>query len=367
MRAVTWPQVLAWRMRRQFLEPGGEAPPSRIPAAALVGRLAGVQAQVVPAAELAVAVRRAEPVPGEVPRALWEERSLVRTWAARGTLHLLPAADAPAYLALCAAGRPWEKASWQKAFGATPADLEAIAGAARSALSGGAELTRAELITAILDETGAHHLAEILTSGWGTLLKPLAWWGVLCHGPARGAQTTFGAPEHTVPGWTAPPPPEEAARTVVPAFLGAHGPAAPETFDAWLTRGKSRRKDLRSWFAAVEDLLAEVEVEGVPMLVPRDHLDGLLDTPPTRSVRLVGGFDQYVLGAGTGAAYLVPPDRRADVSRTGGWIAPVVLHGGRVAGVWEAAGGRIEVTPFEDVPAGPLEKEIARMRALLAS
>jgi Winged helix DNA-binding domain len=28
-----------------------------------------------------------------VQRALWEERTLVKTWAMRGTLHLLPASD----------------------------------------------------------------------------------------------------------------------------------------------------------------------------------------------------------------------------------------------------------------------------------
>ena len=30
---------------------------------------------------------------GAVRRALWEERSLVKTWAMRGTLHLLPASE----------------------------------------------------------------------------------------------------------------------------------------------------------------------------------------------------------------------------------------------------------------------------------
>ncbi|MFC5748148.1 DNA glycosylase AlkZ-like family protein [Actinomadura rugatobispora] len=367
MKAVTWPQVLAWRMRRQFLEPAGGAPAADVPVAEVVRRLAGVQAQVASAAALAVAVRRAGPVPGEVARALWEERSLVKTWAARGTLHLLPAAEAPAHLALCATARHWERPSWQRTFGATPADLEAIAAAARTALSGGAALTREELTAAIVEETGSGHLAEVLGSGWGTLLKPLAWWGVLCYGPSRSTRVTFAAPERTVPGWTAPPPPEEAARTVLPAYLGAHGPATPEAFDNWLTRKVSRKKDLKGWFAAVEDRLATVEVEGVPMQVLREHLDELLDTPPTRSVRLVGGFDQYVLGAGTGAAYLVPAGRRAEVSRTAGWISPVVLYEGRVAGVWAAEDGDIAVTPFEDVPSGPLAEEAARMRALLAS
>jgi len=50
---------------------------------------------------------------------------------------------------------------------------------------------------------------------------------------------------------------------------------------------------------------------------------------PTRVVRQLPGFDQYVLAAGTGAEHVVPPERRAEVSRTAGQISPVVLNRGR--------------------------------------
>jgi hypothetical protein len=65
MQTVTWPQVLAWRMRRQFLDPVGGAS-----AAEATRRLAGVQAQLASAAELAVAVRGA--AAAEVGQALWD-------------------------------------------------------------------------------------------------------------------------------------------------------------------------------------------------------------------------------------------------------------------------------------------------------
>ncbi|WP_242886933.1 winged helix DNA-binding domain-containing protein [Actinomadura litoris] len=361
MASVTWPQVLAWRMRRQYLEPAAD-----VSAADVARRLAGVQAQVASAAETAVALRRRGPAPGEVPRALLEERTLVKTWAMRGTLHLLPADEAAAYLVLCSAVRNWEKGAWQRTFGATPADLEAIAAAATGALAGGAALTREELTTAVVEETGSRHLAEVLGSGWGTLLKPLAWWGVLCYGPSRGANVTFTSPEEWLPGWKGLPPADEAARTVVHAYLGAHGPATLDQFDTWLMRKGNRKRDVKAWFAAAEDGLAMVEVEGVPMYVQERHRDELLATEPTSSVRLLGGFDQYVLGAGTGATYLIPAEHRGAVSRTGGWISPVVLHEGRVAGVWEDEGGEIAVTAFEDIPADLLEEEKARMRSLLS-
>ncbi|QFG21023.1 crosslink repair DNA glycosylase YcaQ family protein [Actinomadura sp. WMMB 499] len=361
MTSVTWPRVLAWRMRRQFLDR-----PDAASAVDVARRLGGVQAQVASAAELAVAVRRASPEAGEAARALRDERALVKTWAMRGTLHLLPADAAAAYLALCGTARHWEKPSWQKAFGATPADLEAIAAAAARALADGAVLTREELTRAVVEETGSAHLAEVLGSGWGTLLKPLAWWGVLCHGPARGNRVTFVSPQARLPGWTGLPPADEAARTVVRAYLGAHGPATPDMFDNWLMRKANRKKDVRSWFAALDGELCTVEVDGEPMYLLAEHRDELLDTGPAAPVRLLGAFDQYVLGAGTGATYLIPAERRGEVSRTAGWISPVVLHEGRVAGVWRFEDGDATVTTWEHVPPAPLGAELARVRALAA-
>ncbi|MGK5552648.1 winged helix DNA-binding domain-containing protein [Actinomadura kijaniata] len=354
MDSVTWPQVLAWRSRRQHLERPADAS-----ALDITRRLAGVQAQVASAAELSIAVRRAAPDPDEVPRALWHDRTLVRTWAMRGTLHLLPADEAGAYLRLSSLVRNWEKPSWQRLANATPADLEAIAAAATAALSGGAALTREELAAAIIEETGSAHLAEALGSGWGTLLKPLAWWGVLCHGPSQGTRVTFTAPPYTLPDAA------DAARTVLRAFLGAHGPATPDTFDNWLMRKTNRKKDVREWFDALADELTTVDVEGVPMRILTEHLDELLDTAPTSSVRLLGPFDHYVLGAGTGDPNVVPPDRRKEVSRTAGWISPVVLHEGRVAGVWEPVDGEPKITLFTDVPPDALTAEVDRIRPLL--
>jgi Winged helix DNA-binding domain len=362
MRSLTWPQVLAWRMRRQLLDPVG-GPSGAVDAVTVTRRLAGVQAQVASAAALAVAVRGAPP--DAAARALWEERTLLKTWAMRGTLHLLPVDQAGAYLALVATRRSWEQPGWQRTFGATPADLEAIAEVAARVLDG-AVLTREQLGAAIVERTGSPHLAQVLASGWGPVLKPLAWWGVLCHGPLQGTRVTFTSPSG-LPGWRGLPPVEEAARTVIRAFLGAHGPATPEVFDAWLTRGSSRKTAVRRWFAALAGELTTVEVDGVPLHLLAEHLDELLATEPSETVRLLGGFDQYVLGAGTDAAYLVPAARRAEVSRAAGWISPVVLYRGRVAGVWRAGGELPEVTLWEQVPRGALDAELARVQTLTAT
>jgi len=61
-------------------------------------------------------------------------------------------------------------------------------------------------------------------------------------------------------------------------------------------------------------------VVGQPAYVLDVDLDDLVAQQPTRVVRLLPGFDQYVLAAGTGAEHVVPPERRAEVSRTAGQI-----------------------------------------------
>ncbi len=65
----------------------------------VVRRLCGVQAQVAFSAELGVRVRRRASRKGEVARSLSDGR-LIKTWAMRGTLHLLTPEDGGAFLAL---------------------------------------------------------------------------------------------------------------------------------------------------------------------------------------------------------------------------------------------------------------------------
>jgi Protein of unknown function (DUF1006). len=352
-------QVRAWRMARclDFDQP--------VDADTVVRRLAGVQAQVASCAEQAVAVRGAGL--GAVSAAL-HDRTLMRTWAHRGTLHVLPVDEAPAHLALLAAARTWEKGSWQRTF-ATAAQVAAITEAAADALEN-AELTREELAAAILDRTGDDSLRGLLGSGWGTLLKPLAWQGVLCNGdPAPdGAKVTFTSPASRFPGWSGLPDPDVAAATVIPAYLGAHGPATPAAFDQWLLRGGSRRAAVKRWFgelvAAGE--LTEVEVDGERRHARTADLDALADARPTGRVVLLPAFDQLVLGPGTAAAELLDPTRRPQVSRAGGWIAPVIVRDGRVVGTWEPAGDRVDVTVFpEEAPVAGLDEAVAALRAAL--
>jgi hypothetical protein len=348
-------------MQRHLLDPVGALSVPRV-----VGRLCGVQAQVASSAELAVRVRRTSSRPREVGRALSEGR-LVKTWAMRGALHLLTPEEGGAFLSLMASGRSWERPSWQRYFGLTTKQQDLFRRAAREVLDGG-PITRDELATAIVAQPRLRHVGEGLRSGWGTLLKPLAWQGDLCFGPSQGNRVTFMRPEAASTRWAGVPDPDEAAPVAIVAYVGVYGPTTIDAFGHWLAGGWFGKRQLRTWFSSLGDRLAEVEVDGEPAHVLAEHLDELASARPTRAVRLLPGFDQYVLGPGTADGHVVPTGRRAAVSKQAGWIAPVVVAGGCVAGTWERHGEQVRIDWFGEAgrpPRAALTAEVARLSSIL--
>jgi DNA glycosylase AlkZ-like len=73
---LTWDQVNAWRLARHGLAP-------RVAFMEAVQRMIGVQAQVMSAAELSIGARVDGLTRADVQRALWQDRTLVKTWAMR--------------------------------------------------------------------------------------------------------------------------------------------------------------------------------------------------------------------------------------------------------------------------------------------
>jgi len=76
--SLSWSGALAWRMRRQLLDPVGGAS-----VAGVVGRLGATAAHPDSAAELAIRARRDQSRPGEVAHAVAAGR-ILETYAFRG-------------------------------------------------------------------------------------------------------------------------------------------------------------------------------------------------------------------------------------------------------------------------------------------
>jgi hypothetical protein len=292
----------------------------------------------------------------------------------RGTLHVLPTHEAGAYLALLAAARTWEKGAWQRTF--LDARQMAAVGEAAAEVLEGAVLTREELTDAIITRTRDASLAEHLRSGWGAVLKPLAWQGLLCYGPARDNRVTFTRPDTYLPGWSGLPDAHAAAPLVVERYLGAYGPATPASFDDWLLRGATPKTVVKRWFAelAGADRVVPVGVEGERLYANAQDAEDMSATPPETPVRLLPAFDQYVVTAARDDLEVIDVTERGRVYRPQGWLSPVVVAGGRMVAVWrqQRRRARLEVVvePFAPLPPRTwpaVEEEAQRLAAFVGA
>ena len=165
---LTWPGVLAWRLKRQRLD--RRAP--RDEALGVVREICGLHAQVMSSAELTLWARVEDLEPQAVREALWERRSLAKTWAMRGTLHLLPSDEFPMWVAAQGVLKPrYHAASWQRYYGLPREGTEAMLAAIAEALDG-RMLTREELAQEVGRLLGSEELGGKLRDGFGALLKP---------------------------------------------------------------------------------------------------------------------------------------------------------------------------------------------------
>jgi hypothetical protein len=322
---LTWDQVLAWRVRRHHLATRASDPVH------LVGELAGVQAQVLPTAKQVIGIR-SRATPDDVDRLLWTDRRLVKTWAMRGTLHLLPSAELGLWVALLRRRLPRVTAGWERYHGVTAAELVAITDAVPEVL-GTEPVTREELAERIAAKVKKRALAEVVRSGWSAVLKPAANQGLLVQGPPVDGNITFVDPVRWLGRRLDRPDPDEAAAAIVDRFLDVNGPATHDDLARWLGVQPKQGREL---LADHTERLTPVDVEGArAWLTPAGANQAARATARAKStVYLLPGFDPYVLAPISHRRHTIPPGRVDDVSRTAGWISAVLLVDGRIAGTW---------------------------------
>ena len=312
---ISWAEVRTRRMQRCGLlgRTGSLVDTAR--------SMLAVQAQLQASAEIQLAIRCDTSQP-EVRSALWEERTLVKAWTVRGTLHLHAADDFPLWFAATRGERRGVLEEWRDPNGVLHPALSAKQVAAThaaiaKALAGDAK-TREELATVVSPEVKSRVL-----SGFAFFT------GDLVQGPPRGAKVTLALPpvSKEVPDAIA-----EACRR----FLWTYGPARPTEIREWLG------------VSPPELDLEEIDVEGRRTYV----LPGDTTFPePARSVRLVPEYEAYVM-ATREREQLVPAAVRAQVAAhaRGRYEGPAgvrfLLVDGVAAGLWERkkTAKRVEIT-----------------------
>lgn len=296
-----------------------------------VGRVVALQGQDVRANRLAVRVRTDGLTRQDVDDAV-RDGVVVRTWAMRGTLHMLAARDVQWVLRAVGPYFRDRQASRRRQLGLDDAACERGVAQLEDVLT--APLTRAE-IRERLDLDLAGQAAPYF-------LSFAALEGVICRGPERGDE-----PTHVLlRDWVTDHRDDQLALR----YLRGHQPAGPRDLAAWsglpLTAARRAFDDVRDLLEPVGDCFV---------------LSGS-SSEEAVEVRLLGHFDAFLLGYRERS---IPAEHTRKVQSGGGFVMPVVSLGGRVDGVWRHVSTQdsltIDVTPFAAIPAeirGQLEGEV---------
>jgi Winged helix DNA-binding domain len=315
----------------------------------------GIHAQVQASAELQLASRVDGITQQDVRDALWRDRTLVKAWTLRGTLHLHPSDELPLWLAT---RTPREALpEWPDPAGVVhPAvgadEVEELRAAVWNA-AGEEPLLREQLADEVVRRVGRKHEGR-LRSGFAFFT------GELCQGPPQGNRITLVRPDKWIGKWKRVKR-DDAMREILSRFLHTYGPARPSDFREWF--------GVDVPFEVVD--VEEVDVEGHRAFV----LAGDTNSPELeKSVRLLPEYDVYVMGFRE-REHLVPARVRGQVAAhgRGRYEGPAgvrfLLADGVPAGLWERkkSAKRLEITasPAGRINRTALKAEAERLAAFL--
>lgn len=287
----------------------------------VVRRFGAVQAQDYLGSLWALGLRLPGMTEASVESAV-TDRSIVRTWPLRGTLHFVAAEDARWFLELSGARTIARAAGRYRQLGLDEATFAKSRRVVVRALERGGQLTRAELAAA-LERQGVATEGQRLIH----LLNRSALEGLTCYAARRGKQFTFALLDEWAPS-SKRLSREEALAELAGRYFGGHGPATLEDFVWWsgLTTA-----DARAGLEAARPGLRPEAFDGrIYWLSPSTPDDG--EVKP--GAHLLPPFDEYTVGYKDRGAILHPSYARL-ANAASAILGPSVVLGGRAVGTWK--------------------------------
>src|SRR6266487_4519633 len=338
-------QLRFLRLRAQRLTPRKQG--EVIGVAQVVKEVCGFQAQDASAATLAVRSRSVGLFVSDVEQARVHDRSIIRTWGPRGTLHLLASDDVGWLLPLLGPVFVAGDRRRREELGLSEDICVRSMRIIRNVLSNQGPLTRTELI---------EHLATngIRLEGQARphLLARAALEGLICLGPDRGAEPTYVLLKDWIDQeLTGHSLTEDAAYAeLTRRYLSAYGPATPGDQAAWSGLPLSKT---RSAWQRLESELLEIETAGSTFWMLKTQAARLDELPtPIPIVRLWPRFDIYLLGYQK-RDLAVQPQYAKRINAGGGIVHPAVLVDGRTVGTWKGKREKshlvVMMEPFEQL------------------
>lgn len=287
----------------------------------LVAWMGFVQAQDYLGSLWALGLRLSHATEASVEQAV-ADRTIVRTWPARGTLHFVAAPDIRWMLELLTprvikltAGRYRQLSLDEDTFSRAGKVI-------LQALQGGNRLARPQMYQVL--EQG-----DISTAGQRGIhiLGRLAQEGLICFGPRHGKQHTFVLLDEWVPGVKSMPR-DQALGEMARRYFTSHGPAFLQDFTWWsgLTTA-----DARSALEIAAPHLEQGNFEGRTYWLSSSHKD-YLETPPV--AYLLPAFDEFLV-AYTDRSAVLDPQYLKLANAGGGILNPTIVVGDQVVGTWK--------------------------------
>lgn len=304
--------------------------------ASVVRWMTAMQAQDFAGAKWSIGLRLPGSTEADVDAAILD-RSIVRSWPMRGTLHLVAAEDLHWMLSLTSERLVKGALARRAALGLDEQLLEGARHASIAALDGGRILTR----DAMYEVFAGAGVSPDGQRGYH-LLWYLSQTGTLCFGPPDGKQQTFVLAEEWIQN-SRMPEREEALGEFVGRYFRSHGPASIRDFAWWssLTLG-----DARIGLAVARDALSSIDRDGEPMYFAIDA-----GAEPKRDgIRMLPGFDEYLLGYQDRTPQLPQEHSERIVPGSNGVFRSTIVNDGLVVGTWKrtarASGVVIAAQPF---------------------
>jgi hypothetical protein len=316
-------QIRAFRLRRHHLLDQSEKD-----LVTICRDVCGVQAQIMSAAQLQLWARNHAITPAMVNEALWKTRSLVKTSLMRQTLHLVPADEFPLYIAAHKNARAKAVLSIMARCKITRDEADALSALILEELKAGPAPRAA--ITAAVRPKVSKLLRVWMDKVWSIVRLPVIE-GLVCYGPGEGNQATFIRTEHWLPAQSKTNEMKidaaQAQKELFRKYLRAYGPATLHDFAHWSLISMAEVRALRP--------LVDAEVaDHNGLLLLREDMKALQTASFSQgSVHLLPYFDVYLL-AHRFKEHFLKPQFYKRVYRNQGWISPVVLVNGEIAGIW---------------------------------
>jgi hypothetical protein len=292
-----------------------------------------MQAQDYASARWALGVRCANLSDAAVEQAI-TERTIVRTWALRNTLHFVAAEDVHWLIGLIGPVMLARNAAHYRKNGLDAAGFEKIDARIRTVLQGGQQLRREELFVA-LEQVG------IATAGMrgASILYRAALSGCICPATLRGKQQTYALLDEWVPVKKLLDR-DAALGELALRYFRSHGPASLRDFAWW--SGLSLI-DARRGLALARPSLREVHTDEEVCWLSQSQLPDAAGAP---SAQLLPAFDEYFLGYANRTPAL---EARyfSQVMTTNGIFRPTILVDGEIIGIWARTlkKGAVSVAP----------------------